>query len=57
MRLNCQLINKNNFVVRLDYSPDPVYGEFFRAVVNSRSTKETIDALVGAIEEHLVILN
>lgn len=44
-------------MVRLDYSPGPVYGEFFRAVVNSRTTKETIDGLVGAIEEHLVILN
>ncbi|KAH8151695.1 uncharacterized protein LAJ45_04317 [Morchella importuna] len=41
----------------IDYSPDPTYGEFFRAVVNSRTTKETIDALVCAIEEHLVILN
>lgn len=53
VRLNCLLTKKKN----LDYSPDPVYGEFFRAVVNSRTTKETIDALVGAIEDHLVILN
>ncbi|KAL7273820.1 Glutamate decarboxylase 2 [Rhizina undulata] len=35
----------------IDYSPDPTKGEFFRAVVNSRTQKETVDALIRAIEE------
>ena len=35
----------------IDYSPDEVHGEFFRAVVNHRTTKETIDRLVETIEK------
>jgi hypothetical protein len=35
----------------IDYSPDITHGEFFRAVVNSQTTKETINSLVMAIEE------
>lgn len=34
----------------LDYSPSE-HGEFFRAVVNGRTTKEKIDELVRAVEK------
>jgi threonine aldolase len=34
-----------------DYSPDATHGEFFRAVVSHRTTRETIDRLVAAIEQ------
>jgi glutamate decarboxylase len=35
----------------VDYSPHPTHGEFFRAVVSSRTTKDTVDNLVAAIEK------
>ncbi len=35
----------------LDYSPDATHGEFFRAVVNGQTTKETVDRLVATIQE------
>jgi hypothetical protein len=34
-----------------DYSPDPTHGEFFRAVVNGRTTRQTVDSLIAVIEK------
>jgi glutamate/tyrosine decarboxylase-like PLP-dependent enzyme len=34
----------------IDYSPDKVHGEFFRAVVNSGTSKEKVDELIDAVE-------
>jgi hypothetical protein len=34
-----------------DYSPDATRGEFFRAVVSHRTTRETVDKLVAAVEQ------
>lgn len=46
-RVALQLIEKGFMV---DYSPDADHGEFFRAVVNGHTSKETIDRLVKSIE-------
>ncbi|KAF8250180.1 PLP-dependent transferase [Wilcoxina mikolae CBS 423.85] len=47
-RIAAQLIAKGYMI---DYSPDLTHGEFFRAVVSSTTTRETIDGLIAAIEK------
>ncbi|KAI5806314.1 glutamate decarboxylase [Geopyxis carbonaria] len=47
-RVAAQLIQRGFMI---DYSPDPVHGEFFRVVVNSRTTKERIESLIETIDE------
>lgn len=36
----------------VDYAPDPSRGHFFRAVVNSQTTKETVDRLINSFEKY-----
>ena len=36
----------------VDYAPDVSRGDFFRAVINSQTTKDTIDRLVEAVQRH-----
>ena len=48
-RVARQLI-EDGFMV--DYAPDTSRGDFFRAVVNSQTTRRTVERLVEAIERH-----
>lgn len=36
----------------VDYAPDPSRGHFFRAVVNSQTTKDTVDRLMNSFEKY-----
>ncbi|KAG0126895.1 putative glutamate decarboxylase [Tuber indicum] len=41
----------------IDYSPHPIHGEFFRAVVNASTSRDTVDRLINTIEEHVILEN
>jgi len=45
-----QQLIQDGFMV--DYAPDVSRGDFFRAVINSQTTRGTIDRLVEAVQRH-----